>query len=32
MDNLTAYSTMMIIAALTIIILALWADGWDGWK
>ena len=32
MDHLTAYTATGIIAVLTIICMALWADGWDGWK
>jgi len=32
MDHNTAYISMGIIVVLTVIILALVADGWDGWR
>lgn len=32
MDHNTAYTVMGVIAVATIIIMALVADGWDGWK
>jgi hypothetical protein len=32
MDHLTAYTAMGIMAVLTISILVLVADGWDGWR
>lgn len=30
-DHMSAYAAMCVVVALTIIILALAADGWDGW-
>ena len=32
MDQITAYTVMALIGVLTVIILALVADGWNGWK
>ena len=32
MDHTSAYTAMCVIMALTIIIMALVADGWDGWR
>lgn len=32
MDDLMAYTVMGIMAVLTITILVLVADGWDGWR
>lgn len=32
MDQIAAYITMGTIVVLTVIILALVADGWDGWR
>lgn len=32
MDYISAYTAMSLIMVLTIIIMALVADGWDGWR
>ena len=32
MEPTTTYTAMCVIMALTIIIMALVADGWDGWR